>query len=98
MRVRVSAEGERVDIYELPENVNEFFRLALSEESSTESLATLLDRVVEPALLDESYDKVLEAEDTYLLAEARTVLKAIKDALRRRAAYPLLEDERIDFI
>lgn len=98
MRVRVSAEGERLDIYELPENVNEFFRLALSEESSIESLAILLDRIVEPVSLDESYDKVVEGEDTYLLAEARTVLKTIKDALRRRAAFPLFENERIDFI
>jgi hypothetical protein len=99
MRVKIStSEGAKVDDFELPENVEEFFRLALTEAESTEPFEARLDRVVEPSRRDDSYGKVFGDDEIVFLAEAALVFRTIKEGLRRRSTLSLIEHERIDFV
>lgn len=94
----MNAEGSRVDDYYLPESVEEFFLRAKSDVSGEDSsFGGLLDRIVAPDSLDDSYDKVADLGDIQLLAEAKLVLAAIKDGLNRRSQKPLADGEIIDF-
>jgi hypothetical protein len=98
MHVRVTAEGSRTDDCNLPESVEPFVVRAKSEDSGTDSsFGALLDRIVAPDSLDDSYDKVTDLGEIQLLAEAKLILAAIKDGLRRRSQKPLAESEIIDF-
>lgn len=99
MQVRVNAEGSRIDDYDIPESVQEFFVRAKSEDSgAASSFEALLTRIVAPASLDDSYDKVADLGDIQFLAEAKLILAAINDGLKRRSRKPLAEGETIDFV
>jgi hypothetical protein len=99
MRVKVSTpEGAKVDDFELPENVEEFFRLALTHAESTEPFEARLDRVVESSQRDDSYGKVVDGDEIVFLAEAALVFRTIKEGLRRRSSLSLIEGERIEFV
>ena len=99
MRVKVSTpEGTKIDECELPENVEEFFRLALTDAESTETFGARLDRVVESGQRDDSYGKVVDGDEIVFLAEASLAFRTIKEGLRRRSTLSLIEGERIEFV
>ncbi len=92
MNAKIEVRGRAVQSFKVPENADEAFTVCLEGGMAKLDLARVLESD------DPIYGRVLEMEgEIELLAEARPIVEAIKQGLRRRRDNPVEEGEEIRF-
>lgn len=96
MEAKIEIGGRVVQAFRVPDNADIAFRLCLETTAPQLDLLSL-EKAAVPEFHDPSYGSVAEVGEVELLAEARPIVEAVKQGLRRRLANPVEDGESLRF-